>query len=178
MTDQPPPLLPLLFLTHDSHSHLPRETTQIPTKLPKNFISTQQFLFLLKYTLKIITLYLLYHDSYLCYIDTYSLAETPNEPSFSILFTSPLKSNEPFRKNIYPATICIPIANVLTTVLKKHLEENNLLPRNVFTPLHKHSSEEKPFSSFSFPEIFSDTTTNLFEILKSKTLELTSFPHI
>ena len=67
-------------------------------------------------------------------IDTHSVVETPDEPPFSIPFTSPINHSDTFKKYIHHNTIYIPIANVFTTFLNNLQEKNNLLPKHVFNP--------------------------------------------
>ena len=43
-----------------------------------------------------------HHDSHIYYIDTHSVVETIDEPSFHIHFTSPLSPNDTFQKKHLP----------------------------------------------------------------------------
>ena len=100
MNEPTAPFIPLPFSKHDSHSRLPRETTQILTKfLEKLAYNSTVILSYESYREDVHTISLIResHDSNLSYIETHSLIETPDEPSFSIPFTSTPNSNETFR---------------------------------------------------------------------------------
>ena len=136
MDDPPPPLIPFRFSFDESHSRISRDTTQILTKYLKNLVlySTVPISFE-TYLEDVYTKLLIreHHDSYLYFLDTQLLVETPDEPSFSIPFTSPLNSTETFGKNVYATKICISIAHVFTAFLK-NFSEKSLLHQHAFTP--------------------------------------------
>ena len=102
MIDVPSHLTPLPFSFDDTHHRLSRDTSQILTKLLKSLIySTTTPLPFESYPEDIYSIPLIreHHDSYLHYIDTHSLVETPDEPSFfTFAFTSPINPNDTFRK--------------------------------------------------------------------------------
>ena len=136
MDDPPPPSIPPPFSFDDSYSRLSRNTTQIFTKYPKSLIyNSTNPLSSETHTEDIYTIPLIreHHNSYLYHIDTHSLVETPDEPSFSIPFTSPLNSKVTFRKNIYPTIMNIPFALDFTTFLKTLSEKNNHSHQHAFT---------------------------------------------
>ena len=100
MNDQHPPLIPLPFSIIDSHSRLKRKTTKTLTKFFKNLIYNSTVpLSSEAYREDIYSIPHVrdHHDSNLYYLDTHPLVETPDEPSFSNPFTSPLNSNETLR---------------------------------------------------------------------------------
>ena len=84
-----------------------------------------------------------HQDSYFNYIDIQSLVETPDEPSFSIPFTSPLNSDETFCKNIIPTNIYIPIAHVFTGFLKNVSKKIDFLHQHAFNPSAKQALLQK-----------------------------------
>ena len=136
MDDPNPPLIPLSVSIDDSHSRLSRDTTYTLTNFPKNPLYNSTVpLFFETYVEDIYTIPLIreHQTSNFYYIDTHSLIETPDEPSFSVPFTSHLNSTETFCKNIYPTNVYIRIAHVFTTLLKNFSEKNNLLPQQAFT---------------------------------------------
>ena len=85
-------------------------------------------------------------------IDIHSLVLNSEEPPFSIPFTSLTTRSDTFRKNIYPNSIYIPIANVFTTFLNHLQEKNNLLPKHVFNPSSIQDLLQKE-SLFDLPNI-------------------------
>ena len=101
MSDPPSPLLPLPFSFNDTHHILSRDNAHILSKFLKNLIHNSTVpLYFETYQDNIYTIPLIreYHDSYLYYNDTHSVVETPDQPSFSIPFTSPLNPHGTFRK--------------------------------------------------------------------------------
>ena len=138
MTDRPPPpLFPLPFALDSSCSRLSRENTKISTEFLKNLTHNSTVpLSFETYPEDTFTSPLIreHHDSYLYYIDSHCLTSTPDEPSFSIPFTSLPNSTSAFRKNIYPSNVYIPLPDVFSTVLKNLSEKNNLLPKHDLTP--------------------------------------------
>ena len=101
MTDSPSPLLPLPFSIDDSRHRLSRDTTHALTKLLKNLIYNPNVPLFLEirpggsYTIPLIPEP---YDSYLHYLDIYSVVETIDGPSLPNPFTSPLNPNDTFRK--------------------------------------------------------------------------------
>ena len=150
----PPPKSPPFVCDNTSH-RITGELSQTPSKYPKNLIynSTAPLSFE-TYPEDIYTIPLIreHHDSYLYYIDTHSLVETPDEPPFSIPFTSPINHSDTFRKNIHPHNVYIPIANVFTTFLNNLQEKNNLLHKHVFNPSSIQTLLQKE-SLFDLPNI-------------------------
>ena len=137
MDDKPPPLIPLPVSIHDSHSRLSCDTTQILTKFPKNpIINSTAPLSFETYPEDINTIPLIREqfDSCFFYIDTHSLVEIPDEPSFPTPLASPLNSTKTFRKNMHPTKFHIPIVHVFTTLLKNLSEKSNLLHQYAPTP--------------------------------------------
>ena len=85
MSDPPSPFIPLPFVCDNTHHRVTRELSQILSKFLNNLIynstvplSFENFLEDI-YTIPLIREH---HDSYLYYIDTHSVVETPEEPSF------------------------------------------------------------------------------------------------
>ena len=101
LSDPPPPTLPLLFSFDDTHHRFSRDTAHILSKFLKNLISNSAVPLNFEtwpediYTIPLIREH---NDSYFYYIDTHSVVETPDQPSFSIPFTSPLNPHGTFRK--------------------------------------------------------------------------------
>ena len=153
LNDQPPPLLLLSFSINDLHSDLSPETTYSLTKCIENPIyNTTVPLSFKTYPEVIYTTLLIreHHDSYLYYIDTHSLVETTDEPSFSVpslLLLTPMK---PFVKTstplmfIFLSLMFSPHSSSISQ--KRRNSYLNVLP---FPLLYKHSSKKKPF--FTFP---------------------------
>ena len=90
ISDPPPPLNPLPFVFDTTQHRLTREFSQTISKFLNNLIynSTVPLSFE-NFPEDIYTKHLIreHHDSYLYYIDTHSVVETPDEPPFSIPFT-------------------------------------------------------------------------------------------
>ena len=135
MSDPPSPLVLLAFVCNNTSQRITRELSHTLSNFLNNLIynSTAPLSFE-TYPEGIYTIPLVreHHESYLYYFDTHSLVATPDEPPFSIRFTSPINHSDTFRKNIHPNNIYIPIANVFTTSLNNLQEKNNLLPKHVF----------------------------------------------
>ena len=97
----PPPLIRLPFAIDPFRSRLSRENTNILTRFLEHLIynSTVPLSFG-SYSEDIYTISLIrqHHDSCLFYIDTNSLTFNPDEPPFSLPFTSPLHATNTFRK--------------------------------------------------------------------------------
>ena len=97
-----PPLIPLPFVFETTQHRTKRELSQTVSKFLNNLIynSTVPLSFE-TFPEDIYTIPLIreHNDSYLYYIDTHSVVETPDEPPFSIPFTSPLNPSQTF---IYP----------------------------------------------------------------------------
>ena len=135
MSDPPSPLIPLPFACDNTSQPITRELSHTLSKFLNNLIynSTAPLSFE-TYPEDIYTIPFIreHQDSFLHYIDTHSLVEAPDEPPFSIPFTSPINHSDTLRKNIHPKIIYIPIANVFTTFLNNLHEKNILLPKHVF----------------------------------------------
>ena len=148
MTDPIHSLIPLPFVFNTSQ-RVTRDISQTLTQFLNNLIynSTTPLSFE-TYPEDIYTIPLIreHHDSYLYYIDTHSLVANSEEPPFPIPFTSFTNRSDTFRKNIYPNSIYISIANVFTTFLNHLQEKNNLLPKHVLTLL--------PYKTFSKRNLF------------------------
>ena len=96
MSDPPSPLIPLPFVCDNSSHRITRELSQTPSNFPNILIYNSTAPFSLEtYPEDIYTIPLIreHHDSYLYYIDTHSLVETPADepPFFSFHF-----SHKPF----------------------------------------------------------------------------------
>ena len=134
MTDPPSPLIPLPFVCNNASQRITREISHTFSKFLNNLIynSTVPLSFG-TYPDDIYTIPLIREDNDSClyYIDHHSLVASPDEPPFSIPFTSPVINSDTFSKNIHPNNVFIPIANVFTTFLN-NLPEKNVLPKHVF----------------------------------------------
>ena len=136
MPDPPSLLIPLPFDCDNTSHGITRELSQTLTTLLNNLIysSTAPLSFeIFPEDIYTISLIREHHDSYLNYIDTHSVVESPDEPPFSIPFISPINHSDTFRKNIHPHKIYSPIAHVFTTFLNNLLEKSIILPKHVFS---------------------------------------------
>ena len=135
MSDPPSPLIPLPFVFDNIHHCVPRELSQTISKFPNNLMynSTVPLSFE-TFPEDIYTKPLIreHHDSSLYYIDKHSVVESPDEPPFSIPFTSAINHSDIFRKNIHPNNIYFPIAPVFTTFLNSLIEKKQPLTSPCF----------------------------------------------
>ena len=159
----PPPLIPLPFVFDISHHRITRELSRTISKFLNNLIHNSTVpLSFETFPEDIYTIPLIceHHDSYLYYIDTQSVVETPDEPPFSIPSTSPINPSVTVRKNIHLLiSIYIPIAHIFTSFLNNHLEKNIILPKHVLT--HPQSK-----SSFKRNIFLTSLILNNFALLK------------
>ena len=150
MTD-PKLLIPLPF-TFNTSQRITREISQTLNQFLNNLIynSTTPLSFE-TYPEDIYTtpLFREHHDSYLYYIDANPLVPNPEDPPFSIPFTSPTTHSDTFRKNIYPNNINVSIAHVFTAFLN-HLQEKKIFYLNIFLtlPPYKTFFKKNPFLTF------------------------------
>ena len=154
MSDPPSSLIPLPFVCDNTSQRITRELSQTLSKFLNNLIynSTAPLSFE-TYPEDIYTIPSFVNImTHLYYIDTHSVVETPDEPPFSIPFTSPINQSDTFRKNIHSNGIYIPIANVFTTFLNNLQEKNDLLPKHVFNPSSIQTLLQKE-SLFDLPNI-------------------------
>ena len=174
MSDPPSTLIPLPFVFDNTHHRVTRNLSQTLSEFLINLINSTVPLSFETFPEDIYTIPLIreHHDSYSYYIDTHLIVETPDEPPFSIPFTSPINHSDTFRKNIHPNNICISIAQVFTTFLNNLLEKRNL-PLHVFNPsstqtvLQKESLFDLPnFEQFRAIEIIPHhwLTTDILQI--------------
>ena len=92
MSDPPSPLIPLPFVCDNTSHRITRELSQTPPEFLNNLIYKSTAPLSWKtYPEDIYTIPLIreYHDSYLYYIDTHSLVETPDELHFLFLSLLP-----------------------------------------------------------------------------------------
>ena len=124
MSDPPSPLIPLPFACDNTSQPITRELSHTLSKFLNNLIynSTAPLSFE-TYPEDISTIPFIreHQDSYLHYIDTHSLVEAPDEPPFSIPFTSPINHSDTLRKTsilklfIFPLRMYLPPFSITST---------------------------------------------------------------
>ena len=142
LSDPPSPLVPLPFVCNNTSQRTTREISHTLSKFLNNLIYTSTArLSFETYPEDIYTIPLIreHHDSYFYYIDTHSLVASPEEPPFSIPFTSPINHSDTFRKNIHYIFI-FPLRMYLPPFLKTS-KKNIIFYLNMFL-IHPQS---KPF---------------------------------
>ena len=146
MTDPPSPLIPFPFVCNNASQRITREISHSLSKFLNNpFYNSTVPLSFETYPDDIDTFPIIreHNDSYLYYIDNHSLVANPDEPPFSIPFTSPINNSDTFSKNIHPNNIYIPIAKVSTTFLNNLLEKKSFAKTCFQSILNPKSSSKR-----------------------------------